>query len=248
MNSILKNLSKLNLCIAFISLSAIIATSCKKSDDGSLIGKTSAIFNTTKTYSTMTDQDGNVYKTITIGSQTWMAENLRTTKYNDGTPIPNVSDSIAWTSLLSGAYCNYKNTSDIDFIATYGRLYNWYTINTGKLAPQGWHVPSWDDYNTLITYLGGSTIAGGKLKETGITHWANSNTGATNESGFTTLPSGYRGSLGYVFVSQGRVACFWTSYSDGNGPYVLGLSYDYETALPFTFFKYFGLSVRLIKN
>lgn len=240
--------SKLNLCISFISLSAIVLIGCKKSDDGSLTGKSSAIFNTTKAYSTMTDQDGNVYKTITIGTQTWMAEDLRTTKYNDGAPIPNVSDSIAWASLLTGAYCNNKNTSDIDFIATYGRLYNWYTLNTGKLAPQGWHVPSLNEYKTMITYLGGDTIAGGKLKETGITHWASSNTGATNESGFTALPSGYRGSMGYLFISQGRVTCFWTSFSDGNGPYVLGISYADKKALFYIFGKYFGIPVRLIKD
>ena len=88
----------------------------------------------------MTDQDGNFYKTVTIGTQTWMAENLRTMKYNDGTNIPLVTSGIAWNNLNTGAYCNYNNTTNSDTIATYGRLYNWYAVNTGKLAPKGWHV------------------------------------------------------------------------------------------------------------
>jgi uncharacterized protein (TIGR02145 family) len=249
----MNNLSKFNLFIAFISLSSLIAISCEKSDDESLNGRTSSIFNPTKTYGTMTDQDGNIYKTITIGTQTWMAENLRTTKYNDGSAIPNVSDSIAWSSLLSGAYCNYKNTTDIDFIATNGRLYNWYALNSGKLAPQGWHVPSRDEFETLITNLGRDTITGGKLKESGITHWINPNTGATNESGFTALPSGYRGSLGYIFQGDGHLTGYWTAFSDGDysyGEYSYAetLIYDEKKIATYIFGKYFGLSVRLIKD
>jgi uncharacterized protein (TIGR02145 family) len=244
----MKNLTKLNRYIALIVLSVITVTGCNKNDDDSLTGKSSTIFNTTKTYNSMTDQDGNVYKTITIGTQTWMAENLRTTTYNDGMPIPNVSDSIAWASLLSGAYCNYKNTSDHDFIATYGRLYNWYTINTGKLAPQGWHVPSKEEFTTLINFLGGDAVAGGKLKETGATHWLSPNIGATNESGFSALPSGYRGSIDYPFLSLTEATSFWISTDDG--PYSSGrvLRYNDPYAPAYVFEKKMGFPIRLIKD
>jgi len=241
----MKYLSKSGLCIACFFLTNIIIISCKK-DDVDPERKTTVIFNTTKTYGTMTDQDGNVYKTITIGTQTWMAENLRTTKYNDGSLITNVSDNTAWASMLTGAYCNYQDTTNIDYIATNGRLYNWYAIN--KIAPKGWHVPSLDEFKTLINYLGGESEAGGLLKETGFTHWNSSNIGATNESGFTGLPSGYRGSMGYVFQGEGHVTGFWTTYNDTEYSYAITLIYSSKSALTYVFGKYFGMSVRLIKD
>ena len=151
----------------------------------------------------VTDGDGNVYNTITIGNQVWMKENLKTTKYNDGTSIPFVADSITWVSLNTPGYCWYNN--DITtYKDPYGALYNWYTVNTGTLCPMGWHVPYDSEWHTLILYLdpaaqGGmdeSYIAGGKMKESGTTHWASPNNGATNESGFTALPGGWRGSNG----------------------------------------------------
>jgi uncharacterized protein (TIGR02145 family) len=237
-------LIKLRFCIAFIFLTSIFI-SCKKYGD-TPSDKTTAIFNTSKTYGTMTDQDGNVYKTITIGTQTWMAENLRSTKYNDGSSITNVSDNIAWESMLTGAYCNYKDTTNVKYIVTNGRLYNWYALN--KIAPNGWHVPSIDEFKTLINYLGGETEAGGLLKEIGLTHWNSSNIGATNESGFTALPSGYRGSLGYAFEGRGKVAGYWTTKSDADYSYAIILRYSNKSALTYVFGKYFGMSVRLIKD
>jgi uncharacterized protein (TIGR02145 family) len=197
-----------------------VAISCSKdhSDDPSsgnaTNGKTTAMFNPGLSYGTLTDQDGNTYKTITIGTQTWMAENLRTTKYNDGTAIPNITGAGEWAALTTGAYCNYNNTTGNDTIATYGRLYNWYAINTGKLAPEGWHVPTNAEWTTLTDYLGGTSGAVGKLKETGTTHWSNPNIGATNESGFTALPGGHR----YVngsFESVGSYGCWWSSTEGG---------------------------------
>ncbi|HLO59887.1 MAG TPA: fibrobacter succinogenes major paralogous domain-containing protein [Bacteroidales bacterium] len=158
----------------------------------------------------MTDQDGNVYKTVTIGTQTWMAENLRTTKYNDGTVIPNVTANNEWAALTTGAYCNYKNTTYIDTIATYGRLYNWYAVNTGKLAPNGWHVPTDAEWRTLTTFLGGDIVSGGKLKETGTTHWLSPNTRATNETGFTALPGGNRDYDG-TFLCIGSHGRWWSA-------------------------------------
>jgi uncharacterized protein (TIGR02145 family) len=177
---------------------AIVCCSCNKDDDDDDVvsenlynGKTTAEFNSEVSYGTMTDLDGNTYKTVTIGTQTWMAENLRTTQYNDGTPIPNVTDDDEWAQLTTGAYCNYNNTTNVDTIATFGRLYNWHAVNTEKLAPTGWHVPTDSEwYNTLRDYLG--TNCSLELKETGMTHWLDSNTDATNETGFTVLPGGGR--------------------------------------------------------
>jgi len=147
---------------------------------------------------TITDQNGNVYKTVKIGNQWWMAENLKTTKYNDGTSIP-VTDPTwkkqtipaRWYGLKTPAYCWYKNDSST-YGSVYGALYNWYAVNTGKLCPTGWHVPSDAEWTALIDYLGGKSVAGYKLKETGTKHWRRPNTGATNESGFTALPGGAR--------------------------------------------------------
>ena len=144
---------------------------------------------------TVTDIDGNVYTTVTIGTQVWMAENLKTTKYNDGTKIPNVTDNNEWKNLSSAAYCWYNN--DINNGNIYGALYNWHAINTGKLCPAGWHVPTDSEWTELIDYLGGKNVAGGKLKETNTTHWKKPNTGATNETCFTALPGGNHNFNGY---------------------------------------------------
>jgi len=143
------------------------SSSCKKKDDNN---------NPTTTAGKVTDIDGNVYDTVKIGTQIWIIENLKTTKYNDGTSIPMVTDSAAWINLTTPGYCWHKNTS-ASYKNTYGALYNWYAVNTGKLAPKGWHVPSDAEWTTLITYLGGDSIAGGKMKETGMSHWFSPNTG-----------------------------------------------------------------------
>jgi uncharacterized protein (TIGR02145 family) len=137
-----------------------------------------------------------------------MVENLKTTKLNDGTAIPLVTDNAAWTALITPGYC--WNNNNIANKAAYGGLYNWYTVNTGKLAPAGWHVPSDAEWTTLATYLGGLTVAGGKLKEAGLAHWQTPNTGATNETGFTALPSGYRNNSG-DFYNTGTFGTFWSS-------------------------------------
>jgi len=152
------------------------------------------------------DADGNIYHTVTIGTQVWMAEDLKTTRYNDGTPIPYVTDTVEWGSLHSGAYCWANN--DESNKTVYGALYNWYTTNTGKLCPTGWHVSSNNDWETLINYCGGWEIAGGKLKEAGTAHWDAPNVGATNEFGFTALPAGGRVCNG-KFSILGRDLGYW---------------------------------------
>ncbi|GEM_PF-6095473 len=158
--------------------------------------------------STVTDIDGNIYNTITIGNQVWMVENLRTTKFNDGESISNVKDQSEWAKLATPAYCWYQN--DASQMKVNGALYNWFAVNTGKLAPQGWHVPTNIDWTTLTDYLGTESIAGGKLKEIGYTHWLKPNAGATNETGFTAIPAGQR-NWGGVFSDLGSYADFWSS-------------------------------------
>jgi uncharacterized protein (TIGR02145 family) len=121
-----------------------------------------------------------------------MKQDLKTTRLNDGTVIPMVTDRAAWTALTTPGYCLYNNTNNADSIRTFGALYNWYAVNTGKLAPKGWHVPSNAEWTTLTTYLGGDSVAGGKLKEAGLANWITPNVGATNETGFSALPGGLR--------------------------------------------------------
>jgi len=157
-----------------------------------MTGETNMIFfNPKLTYGTVNDIDGNEYKTIQIGSQTWMAENLKTIKYNDNSNIPLVFDDNTWEILNSPGYCWYNNDSST-YKVQFGALYNWYAVNTGKLCPTGWHIPNITEWTTLVNFLGGPGTAIGKLKEQGTAHWIVSNTDATNLSGFTALPSGYR--------------------------------------------------------
>jgi len=143
---------------------------------------------------TVTDIDGNVYHTVTIGTQVWMIENLKTTHYSDGSAIPNVTDGITWRALTTPAYCWYNNDAT-NYKATYGALYNWFSVDVStngnkNVCPTGWHVPNGAEWTTLVNYLGGWSVAGGKMKEIGTTHWTSPNIGATNESDFTLLPGG----------------------------------------------------------
>jgi len=146
----------------------------------------------------LTDFDGNTYNTVTIGDQTWMQENLRVTKLNDGTRIPCVTDEDTWLYTNEPGYGWYDNDAST-YGELYGAFYNWYTVNTGKLCPVGWHVPTDAEWTTLTDFLGGEEIAGGKLKEAGTEHWGVPNTDATNESGFTALPGGYRSNGGQYY-------------------------------------------------
>lgn len=160
---------------------------------------------------TVTDIDGNVYKTVTIGTQVWMAENLKTTKYRNGDPIPNVVGDAAWRTLTTGAYCWYGNNA-VTNKPTYGALYNWYAVaDSRNIAPTGWHVPIDAEWTTLTTYLGGESVAGGKLKESGTIHWTTPNTGATNSSGFKALPGGYQEGIGWSTSGIGEYGDWWSS-------------------------------------
>ena len=147
----------------------------------------------------LSDVDGNTYKTVYIGTQQWMAENLKVSKYSDGSSIPNITDKIQWSNLTSGAWAYYNN--DAANNVKYGKLYNWYavspTTNGNKnVCPTGWHVPTDEEWTVLTDYLGGINVAEGKMKEVGTSNWNSPNTGATNTSLFSALPGGYRNYVG----------------------------------------------------
>jgi uncharacterized protein (TIGR02145 family) len=175
-----------------------------------------SVHNPAKTYGTMTDQQGNVYKTIVIGNQEWMAENLRTTVYRNGNAIANVTDGNQWAGLTTGAWCYYENNSDSanggQYDCPYGKLYNWYAVADARnVCPTGWHVPTDAEWTTLTTFLGGVSIAGGKMKSTGTQYWLSPNQDATNESGFSGLPGGFRDGFNGDFYDVGDYGNWWSS-------------------------------------
>lgn len=193
---------------------------------------------------TLLDIDGNLYHTVVIGTQEWTVENLRVTHYNDGVPIPNVIDGTDWANLSTGAYCAYNN--DEDNVPTYGYLYNWYAVDTGKLATAtgGWRVPTDADWTVLTDFLGGNAIAGGKLKAT--TGWY-SNGNGTDIHGFNALPGGGRGIFEY-FNYLGSYGFWWSSTAvDTNnawGRYIHSNANVYRINND----DQYGLSVRLVRD
>jgi uncharacterized protein (TIGR02145 family) len=198
------------------------------------------------------DADGNAYSVVTIGTQVWLGENLKTTKLNDGTAIAYVTAGQAWTNMTTPAFCYYEN-NESDYKNVYGGLYNWYAVATEKLCPTGWHVPSTTEFVTLLTTLGGDLAAGAKLKETGFAHWTAPNLGATNSSGFTGLPGGGRYSLfseGGAFADKGLKAYMWTS-TEANYTFTAfsyDLTYDQYNVYKSEYAKSDGGSVRCLKN
>lgn len=207
---------------------------------------------------TATDADGNVYKTVKIGNQVWTTENLRTTKFNDGTSIPHVTDQSAFGSLTSPGYCYYNNTTNSDIIKKSGALYNGYAVNTNKLAPKGWHVPSNDEWITLRDYLikngynWDGTTSGNKIGKAlaAKSDWKTNDTAGTigndqstnNRSGFSALPSGDR----YTDGGFGRFdeTHYWSSTT--------GLSWFMESVSSSIAMHSHGItcgfSVRLVKD
>ncbi len=196
---------------------------------------------------TVTDIDGNVYHTVTIGTQCWMLENLKVTHYRNGDSIPNVIDATAWSGLSTGAYCNYNN--DSNNATTYGRLYNWYALDDSrKIAPAGWHLPSDAEWTQLTDYLGGESVAGGKLKEIGTIHWNSPNIGATNETGFTALPGGDRHYSGQFRYMKNYGYWWSSSESDTSNSLSRTLNFSFETIGRYSYPKVCGFSVRCIKD
>jgi uncharacterized protein (TIGR02145 family) len=208
----------------------------------------------------VTDIDGNIYPTVKIGTQIWLRTNLRTSRYNDGMPIEERTLMIDWGSTLddsTGAYCWYENNQLVDLI--YGKLYNWYAVSTGKLCPTSWHVPSDSEWTTLIDLLDilsvnpnisgvQSLVAGGKMKETGLLHWTNPND-ATNESGLSALPGGFRNGSG-EFASLGVQGNWWSSTQHGVGSQVWYRAIINQNASVFRYATHMraGFAVRCIKD
>jgi uncharacterized protein (TIGR02145 family) len=206
------------------------------------------VFNSSLAYGSVTDIDGNEYRTIPIGTQIWMAEDLKVTHFNDGIVIPNVTGNLAWGALTTPAYCWYNN--DIIYKQNFGALYNWFTVETGKLCPAGWHVPSDEEWTILTDYLGGTDFAGGKLKEAGLAHWNSPNTGATNSSGFTSLPTGGRRYPEGFFYGVGVYDAWWSSTEYNYlKPYYRSIASMNEIVFRgYGTLKGAGISIRCIKD
>ncbi len=219
-------------------------------------------FNPGLTYQSVSDIDGNNYKTIKIGTQEWLAENLKTTRLNDGTAIPLVTDNEKWSRMNTPAYCWYNNDEAV-FKNIYGGYYNWYAVNSGKLCPAGWHVPAEDDWKVFKLFLGMTqeqitagyfpeTTAGKKIKETGSYNWTEENISATNESGFTALPGGSRNDVNETFGGEGGGAGWWSA---SPLPYTGYYAYSHWVISSEDWFyrsdmlsTTYGLNVRCVKN
>ena len=242
--------------IQLLSIAVLLfafATACDKSDDPGGDAPSAG---------TVKDADGNKYNTVKIGNQVWMVENLKTTKYNNGTSIPNVADVNHWVILETGAYCNYKNNESNSEI--YGRLYNWYAVETGKLAPKGWHVPTDDDWTILENYLIANgynydgTKEGNKFAKSlaSKTGWDYSEYEGTpgnlpqnnNSTGFKALPAGRR-SVYDGFNNIGEADVWWSSTESNEGiPYNRFMNYQSDELYRSISGKGNGLSIRLVKD
>ena len=217
----------------------IFLVSCKKD--------TSNIFP-----NTMTDYDGNVYHTIQIGTQTWMVENLITTHYRNGDSIANVQDSVQWGNQSNGAYCFYADS--IYNKINYGLLYNWYAASDTGIAPKGFHVAADSDWNKLIAYLGGDSIAGSKMRDLDTTFWYSPNIAYNDTAGFAALPCGYRAFdtavvNAFQYYGLNYKGYWWSTTSLSNGYasawHISGDSLGiYHDSLDYRF----GLGVRCVKN
>ena len=200
------------------------------------------------TGTTVTDADGNVYPTVTIGTQEWMAENLRTTKYKNGTSIPLVTSASAWNALSTPGFCWYNNDQPT-YGETYGALYNWFAVETWNLCPTGWHVPTDAEWTTLTDYLGGEPIAGQKLKEAGSAHWNESGYPGTNESGFNGRGAGMRTHLSASFGEMKVYAVWWSATPyDPTESYLRNIWYGDTDIERMSRDNRYGMSIRCMKN
>lgn len=195
------------------------------------------------------DIDGNVYESVTIGTQIWMKENLKVSRYRNGDVIPNVTSAASWAALTTGAWCNYNDDPANNSI--YGKHYNWFTVvDSRQLCPSGWHIPNDSEWEVLTTFLGGIDVAGGKMKSTGTMYWQPPNTNATNSSGFSALPAGYRGAdgtfTGGLITINGS---WWSSTSiDAGTAWARGVYYNLESVYPGRGNKPEGLTIRCLKD
>ena len=216
------------------------------------------VHNPAKNYGTMTDQQGNVYKTIVIGTQEWMAENLKTSIYRNGEAITNVTDGNQWGGLTTGAWCYYENNSQYE--CPYGKLYNWYAVaDSRNVCPTGWHVSTDAEWNVLIGYLdpsynpssgSQSATAGGKMKSIGTQYWFDPNQDATNESGFSGLPGGTQFYFPIGLFANVGVSGDWWSSSEylTSSAWLRTLNHTSGTANRYNFNKHNGFSVRCLRD
>ena len=238
------------ILIGFIAIGLLTFVGCKK-DEGTT-NTNSNNTNSTNTNSSIqygngaTDADGNTYQSVIIGTQEWMVENLRTTKYSDGTVIPNVTDDTQWNSLITGGWCHYDNDNQYDTI--YGKLYNWYAVETSKLCPTGWHVPTDSEWTVLTDYLtanGHNGTEGTALKAT--SGW-NSNGNGTDDHGFLGLPGGGRNYFG-GFYPIGYNGYWWSSSQyDTYVAWLRNLFSNYDSVNSYDFNEMYGFSVRCLRD
>jgi uncharacterized protein (TIGR02145 family) len=188
--------------LVFILFCLTLVISCRKPESGNLFSEDDPV----------SDYEGNSYKTVKIGTQIWMAENLRTTRYSNGDEIPEVAADANWAGLSTGAYCWYDN--DVANKTRFGALYNWFSVQDSRnIAPSGWHIPTDAEWTILETYLGGGSVAGGKMKSPAI--WQSPNTGGDNRSGFAAFPGGYRNGV-YGTYEQMNMLTYWWSATESD--------------------------------
>ncbi|MBN1309233.1 MAG: fibrobacter succinogenes major paralogous domain-containing protein [Chitinispirillaceae bacterium] len=242
----------MNRCWFFIAM--LISAHVAIAKEGSVQDSTPVI--------TVTDADGNLYHTVKIGNQVWTVENLRTTRFNDGTPVTHVTDDTAWDSMTTPAYCFYDNTTASKRKKKFGALYNWYAVNSGKLAPKGWHVPMDHEFDTLLVYLHtgkymprgysvGKTLAAATdwIIDNSADGYVGSRTAKNNRSGFTALPGGLRDGLRGGFTAHNLFGWWWTASEVNNtSATACMLFYKSDSLNRKKKNKNCGLSVRLVKD
>nr|WP_315183670.1 fibrobacter succinogenes major paralogous domain-containing protein [uncultured Flavobacterium sp.] len=229
--------------IYLLSITFLMLLSCSSGDNSNSQGNNNSS-------TTVSDIDGNVYSIVKICNQTWMKSNLNVSKYRNGDIIPQVTNTTQWASLTTGAWCYYRNITANGVV--YGKLYNWYAVNDSRgLAPQGYHIPTQTEWNSIINCLGGDGPggAGGKMKEAGYSHWVSPNAGATNSSGFTALPGRLRTNLGDAVNGDGTSGNWWSSSQFNSADafkFDTGTEEDYAGI--FHYPKSWGCSVRCVKD
>lgn len=211
------------------------------------MGPLKVFMNKCNCLSTVTDIDGNIYHTVKIGNQVWLAENLKVTRYRNGDLIGTTVPATLITFYESSPKYQWAYNGDESKVAEYGRLYTWYAATDSRnICPVGFHLPSDDEWTQLITYLGGESVAGGKLKEIGTSHWRSPNTGATNETCFTAVPSGSRYNYG---TFETGTCCFWSATeSDATNAWYRYMNYFYSNVYKNGFNKGTGFPVRCLRD
>lgn len=217
-------------------------------DSGGLTDEATAQVSVNPDVGSVVDMDGNIYQTVKIGNQRWMAENLKVAHYCNGAAILHITDSTMWASTGAGAFCSFANNEN--WTSEYGRLYNLFAVlDSRRLAPPGWHIPSDAEWQELVSFLGGAASAGGKMMEAGYRHWAIPNTVATNSSGFTAVPGGGReGRLGGFYGYTIR-AFFWSTTAATSSSYwSWALENERSTITRNDFSPRYGFSVRCVMD